>query len=80
MAQLFLDPWVAGVARDFCIQKKENVCANEGFHSDGQWYLFEKIWQLCSSQSAGSVCPKPTVPNPTDVVEEEFANEKKETE
>ena len=49
-------------------KKKENVCANEVLHSDCQWYLFEKIRSFRSSQSADSVCPKPTVPNPTQVV------------
>ena len=50
-------------------KKKENASANEVLHSDCQWFLFEKIRPFCSSQSADSVCPKPTVPNPTYVVE-----------
>ena len=71
--------WVTGVARDYCVKKKENVCANEGLHSDCQWYVFEKIHVLpfCSSQSADSVCSKQTVTNPTHVVDEESKNLKK---
>ena len=49
-------------------KKKKNVCANEVLNSDCQWYLFEKIRPFCSSQSADSVCLKPTVPNLTQVV------------
>ena len=48
-------------------KKKANVCANEGLHSDCQWYLFEKIRPFCFSQPTDSVCPKPTVPNPTHI-------------
>ena len=63
------------------LHEKKDVCANEVLHSDCQWYLFEKIRSFCFSQSADSVCPKPTVPNPTyaggNVVEKEFKNKKK---
>ena len=69
--------WVDGVARNYCIKKKENGCAIEGPHSDCQWYLFEKIRLFWFSQSADSVCPKLTVPKPTHVVDKEFKNNKK---
>ena len=47
----------------------KKMSANEVLHSDCQWYLFEQLWPFCSSPSADSVCPKPTVPNSTYVVE-----------
>ncbi|MBV2113438.1 MAG: hypothetical protein KUF82_20995 [Candidatus Thiodiazotropha sp. (ex Ctena orbiculata)] len=55
------------------------VCENEGLDSGRQWYLFEEIRPFCSSESADSVCPKPTIPKAIHEVKEEI-KKKKETE
>ena len=56
--QLLKTPWQPTLAN------MPNTIPPPGLTLERQWYLFNKIRELCQDKSKDIVCPKPSVPLP----------------